>query len=71
MRKEKKSLRIRAKKGRKKSRLLLIIGMSITLTMVLIGLVSIFWIPLDVNESDPSIRMLPVGSPVICSEQTF
>lgn len=59
----KKSLRIRAKKGRKKSRLLLIIGMSITFTMVLIGLVSIFWIPLDVNESDPSIRMLPVGSP--------
>ncbi|CAB4826421.1 MAG: ABC transporter permease subunit [Actinobacteria bacterium] len=38
-------------------------GASITLIMVIIGLISIFWIPLDVNESDPSIRMLPIGTP--------
>ena len=58
-----KGLKIRAKKGQKKSRLPLIMGASITLIMVIIGLISIFWIPLDVNESDPSIRMLPIGTP--------
>ncbi|CAB4651416.1 unannotated protein [freshwater metagenome] len=58
-----KAPKIRAKKGRKKSRLPLIMGASITLIMVIIGLISIFWIPLDVNESDPSIRMLPIGTP--------
>lgn len=58
-----KGLKIRAKKGQKKSRLPLIMGASITLIMVIIGLISIFWIPLDVNESDPSIRMLPIRTP--------
>ena len=58
-----KAPKIRAKKGRKKSRLPLIMGASITLIMVIIGLISIFWIPLDVNASDPSIRMLPIGTP--------
>jgi peptide/nickel transport system permease protein len=53
----------KGKKGRKKSRVLLIVGSLITLVMFVIGLVSIFWIPLDVNESDPSIRMLPIGTP--------
>jgi peptide/nickel transport system permease protein len=61
-----KRLNNRANKGknsRKKSRLLLIFGALITFIMVAIGIVSIFWIPLDVNESDPSIRMLPIGTP--------
>jgi len=58
-----KGLKIRARKGQKKSRLPLIMGASITLIIVIIGLISIFWIPLDVNESDPSIRMLPIRTP--------
>ncbi|CAB4339841.1 unannotated protein [freshwater metagenome] len=51
------------KRPRKKSRLPLIVGASITLVMVIIGVISMFWIPQDVNVSDPSIRMLPIGTP--------
>jgi peptide/nickel transport system permease protein len=54
--------KVKAKRTRKKSRLPLIIGGTITGVMILIGIISVFWIPMDVNVSDPSIRMLPIGT---------
>ena len=55
--------KIRTKGIWKKSRLPLVIGGSITSVMVALGIVSIFWVPRDVNGIDPAFRMLPIATP--------
>jgi peptide/nickel transport system permease protein len=47
----------------KKSRLPLFIGGTISSFVVLVSLVSFFWVPYDVNEMSPAIRLLPLGTP--------
>jgi peptide/nickel transport system permease protein len=50
-------------KLREKSRSLpLLIGASITSFTLLVGIISIFWLPYDVNAMNPAFRLLPFGT---------